>query len=50
MRMEFGWRLMGMLLVLGGVLLVFVCLPMQFFVIAVGVLRTAVGRLLLRWA
>lgn len=41
-------RLAGMLLVLAGVLLVFLCLPMRFFVVALGVALAATGLLLLR--
>lgn len=36
-------RQMGGLLALGGVLIVFVCLPVEFFVIVVGVGMTAIG-------
>ncbi len=38
----------GILLVLVGVLLVFLCLPMQFFLIVFGVALAAAGFLLLR--
>ena len=40
-------RFVGILLLLAGVLLVFLCLPMQFFVIALGVVLAAAGLLLL---
>ena len=40
-------RLVGMLLLLAGVLLVFLCLPMQFFLIALGVALAAAGLLLM---
>lgn len=43
-----GRQLAGMLLVIAGVLIVFLCLPMQFFLIALGVVLTAAGLLLLR--
>ena len=36
-------RQMGGLLALGGVLIVCVCLPVEFFVIVVGVGMTAIG-------
>ena len=36
-------RQMGGLLALGGVLIVFVCLPVEFFVIVVGVGMTVIG-------
>ena len=38
----------GVLLVLSGVLIVFLCLPMEFFLIAVGVALAAAVLLLLR--
>ena len=41
-------QLIGILLVLTGVLLVFLCLPMQFFLIVFGVALAAAGFLLLR--
>lgn len=41
-------QLTGVLLVLVGVLLVFLCLPMQFFLIVFGVALAAAGFLLLR--
>lgn len=41
-------HLAGVLLVLAGVLLVFLCLPARFFVIALGVALTLAGLLLLR--
>ena len=41
-------QLTGILLVLVGVLLVFLCLPMQFFLIVFGVALAAAGFLLLR--
>jgi len=37
-----------MVLVLVGVLIVFLCLPMRFFLIALGVALAAVGLILLR--
>ena len=40
-------RFAGVLLLLAGVLLVFLCLPMQFFVIVLGVAMAAAGLLLL---
>jgi len=40
-------RQLGGLLALGGVLIVFVYLPMEFFLIALGVGMTAVGVVLL---
>ena len=43
-----GRRLAGILLVLAGVLLVFICLPARFFLIALGVALTLAGLLLLR--
>lgn len=45
-RMQ-GRRLLGTLLALAGVLIVFLCLPVEFFLIALGVALTAVGLLLL---
>jgi len=36
-------RKLGCALALGGVLLVFLCLPMEFFLIALGVGMTALG-------
>ena len=41
-------QMAGVLLVLSGVLIVFLCLPMEFFLIALGVARAAAGLLLLR--
>ena len=41
-------QLTGVLLVLVGVLLVFLCLPMEFFLIVFGVALAAAGFLLLR--
>ena len=41
-------QLTGILLVLVGVLLVFLCLPMQFFLIVFGVSLAVAGFLLLR--
>jgi len=41
-------QLTGVLLVLVGVLLVFLCLPMQFFLIVFGVALAAAGFLLLK--
>ena len=41
-------QLTGILLVLVGVLLVFLCLPMQFFLIVFGVALAVAGFLLLR--
>lgn len=40
-------RQLGCLLALGGVMLVFVCLPMEFFLIALGVGMTILGIVLL---
>jgi len=40
-------RKLGGLLAFGGVVIVFVCLPMEFFLIALGVGMTAVGIVLL---
>ena len=42
-----GRKQLGGLLALGGVLIIFVCLPVQFILIAVGVCMTAVGFALL---
>lgn len=47
-RCSRGKQLVGTALVLAGVLLVFLCLPVRFFVIALGVTLTAIGLLLLR--
>ena len=41
-------QMAGVLLVLSGVLSVFLCLPMEFFLIALGVALAAAGLLLLR--
>ena len=41
-------QMVGVLLVLSGVLIVFLCLPMEFFRIALGVALAAAGLLLLR--
>ena len=41
-------QMAGDLLVLSGVLIVFLCLPMEFFLIALGVALAAAGLLLLR--
>ena len=41
-------RMLGVLLALAGVLIVFLCLPKQFLLIALGVALTALGLLLLR--
>ena len=41
-------QMAGVLLVLSGVLIVFLCLPMEFFLIAWGVALAAAGLLLLR--
>ena len=41
-------QMAGVLLVLSGVLIVFLCLPMEFFLIALGVALAAAGLLLLR--
>lgn len=41
-------RLAGIILVLAGVLLVFLCLPVEVFVIALGVALAAAGLFLLR--
>ena len=43
-----GRRLAGIFLVLAGVLLVFICLPARFFLIALGVALALAGLLLLR--
>ena len=49
MRMCGRFRQMaGVLLVLSGVLIVFLCLPREFFLIALGVALAAAGLLLLR--
>ena len=42
-----GRKQLGGLLALGGVLIIFVCLPVEFILIAVGVCMTAVGLALL---
>ena len=41
-------QMAGVLLVLSGVLIVFLCLPMEFFLIGLGVALAAAGLLLLR--
>ena len=41
-------QMAGVLLVLSGALIVFLCLPMEFFLIALGVALAAAGLLLLR--
>ncbi|MBR2943243.1 MAG: hypothetical protein IKB82_07585 [Clostridia bacterium] len=41
-------HIIGMALVLLGTLLVFICLPMQVFIIALGALLAATGLILLR--
>ena len=41
-------QMAGVPLVLSGVLIVFLCLPMEFFLIALGVALAAAGLLLLR--
>lgn len=41
-------QMAGVLLVLSGVLIVFLCLPMECFLIALGVALAAAGLLLLR--
>lgn len=41
-------QMADVLLVLSGVLIVFLCLPMEFFLIALGVALAAAGLLLLR--
>ena len=43
-----GRQLLGSAMALCGILLVFVCLPMQFFLIVFGVVLAAAGFLLLR--
>ena len=43
-----GRRLLGMALALVGVLLVFLCLPVELLLIALGITLTAAGLLLLR--
>ncbi|MBR3796963.1 MAG: hypothetical protein IKK34_13190 [Clostridia bacterium] len=45
---ESGRKLVGTLLVLFGVLLVFLCLPVEFLLILLGVALAAVGLMLLR--
>ena len=40
-------RQLGGLLAFGGVMIVFVCLPMEFFLIVVGIGMTAIGVVLL---
>ena len=42
-----GRRILGAVLVLAGVLLVFVCMPLQVFVIALGIMLAAAGLYLL---
>lgn len=42
-----GKRSVGLILVLAGVLLVFVCLPMEFLLIALGVAMAASGVILI---
>lgn len=42
-----GRRLAGILLVLAGVLIVFLCLPMEFFLIALGIALAVAGFVLL---
>ena len=42
-----GRQLLGMMLVLCGVLIVFLCLPMKFFMIVLGLLLAAAGLVLL---
>ena len=46
----YGWgrRLLGAALALSGVLLVFLCLPVELLLIALGTAMTAAGLLLLR--
>ena len=44
-----GKRLAGAFLALAGILIVFLCLPMQFFLILLGVALAAAGLLLLKW-
>lgn len=43
-----GRQMLGAALVLVGVLLIFLCMPLQVFVIALGVVLAAAGLLLLR--
>lgn len=43
-----GRRIAGILLVIAGVLIVFVCLPREFFLIVLGVALAAAGLLLLQ--
>ena len=43
-----GRQTAGILLVIAGVLIVFLCLPMEFFLIALGVAMAVAGLLLLR--
>lgn len=43
-----GRRLLGAALALAGVLLVFLCLPLEFLLIALGAALTAAGLLLLK--
>ncbi len=43
-----GRALCGMILVLVGVLIVFICIPMRVFLIVLGVALAAVGLILLR--
>ena len=43
-----GRHLAGALLTAAGVLIVFLCLPMRFFLVALGILLAAAGLLLLR--
>lgn len=47
-RLCTGRALCGVLLVLGGVLIVFLCLPTRVILIALGVAMAAVGLILLR--
>ena len=47
-RLWGGMQLAGVLLVITGVLIVFLCLPMKFFLIVFGVALAAIGLLLLR--
>ena len=42
-----GRTLLGVMLVLCGVLIVFLCLPMRFFMIVLGVVLAAIGLALL---
>jgi len=44
-----GRQLIGALMALCGVLLVFLCLPMQFFLIVFGIVLAAAGLKLLDW-